>query len=342
MNRLAVIGNNPVTLGALNFCSKAGVQHVDLIRSDDTASHPATILGSNLSRLVQAAVGDALEDVSFTPDRNQVRLARSAYLLAEMPLGKFYADRYGAPHINVLVDDLQAILADGTETTAIVQPDAFDRSAYDLVIESTNPSAPRTQHAVLPGTLPANITWLAERFVAWQFSTRHETHCVIYGDIDSPQHYHPMLAPYLDAVLEDTGQQAPVSLDRDQIPTHTARKTLYHGQTAFIGDAVTSALPLQPEMRYCGFEDAWVLARMLDNYEEDLSLALSEYERFRLPRHRKIAASAALEAQRFLGKRGAQALTRNLGVAFRARFLPEMAMQAIDWFYQYDCIRGFR
>lgn len=342
MKRLAVIGDNPVALGALNFCRKAGIPHVDLVQSDDTACHPATILGSNLSRLIQAAVGDALQDVSFTPDRNQVRLARSAYLLAELPLGRFYADRYGAPHINVLVDDLQAILTSGTDTSAIVQPEAFDRSVYDLVIESTNSCAPKTLHAAQAGTVPANITWLAEGFVAWQFSTRQETHCVIYGDIDSPRDYHPMLAPYLEAALEGTGQRTHTGPNRDQIPTHTTRETLYQGQTAFIGDAVTSTLPLQPEMRYCGFEDAWVLARMLDNYEDDLSLALSEYERFRLPRHRKIAAAAALEAQRFLGKRGAQALARNLGVAFRARFLPEMAMQAIDWFYQYDCIRGFR
>lgn len=342
MTKLAVIGNNPVALSALTFCQRSGLSDIDLVERNETATHPATILGSNLSRLVQAVTGDALQDVGFVPDRNQTRLARSAFLLAELPLGKFYADRYGAPHINVLVDDLHAILRDAKPARPSLTAHSFDASDYDLVIETANLSTPKTLHVRQPGTFPANITWLAERFVAWQFSTRQQTHCIIFGEIDAPEQYHPMLAPYLEAAL--AGAQAHENSYRATglIPAHETRDTLYQGQTAFLGDAVTSAVPLQPEMRYCGFEDAWVLSRMIENYEEDLSLALSEYERYRLPRHRKIAAAAALETQRFLGKRGAAAVARNLGVAFRARFLPEMAMQAIDWFYQYDCIRGFR
>ena len=36
-----------------------------------------------------------------------------------------------------------------------------------------------------------------------------------------------------------------------------------------------------------------------------------------------------------------QAFFNHLGTALSTRFLPEIAMQKLDWVYGYDCIKGF-
>ena len=48
----------------------------------------------------RALAPDTIDALGFRPDRQQVRFAKSAYLLAELPLGEFYEQQYGAPLVN--------------------------------------------------------------------------------------------------------------------------------------------------------------------------------------------------------------------------------------------------
>ena len=120
------------------------------------------------------------------------------------------------------------------------------------------------------------------------------------------------------------------------------REFWHEGTTAYLGDACRSAPPWLRETRLLGFEDAWVVSRMLENYEEDLHDGLASYAQFRRPRTAKVARLEAEVGARLARTDKFRRLLGHIGAAASARFLPEIAMQRIDWLYQYDCIRGFR
>jgi 2-polyprenyl-6-methoxyphenol hydroxylase-like FAD-dependent oxidoreductase len=91
-----------------------------------------------------------------------------------------------------------------------------------------------------------------------------------------------------------------------------------------------------------GLEDAWVLSRMLENYEEDTADGLAAYAKYRRPRARRIAREVTATVKQHNALSPLGRLRRNINIAFSTRFIPEIAMQRIDWHYDYDCIRGFR
>jgi 2-polyprenyl-6-methoxyphenol hydroxylase-like FAD-dependent oxidoreductase len=95
-------------------------------------------------------------------------------------------------------------------------------------------------------------------------------------------------------------------------------------------------------MEWVGLEDAWVLSRMLENYEEAVDEGLREYARFRRARANRLSRAAAVRAEQYFENTRLGRLGRNLNLALSTRFLPEIAMQRIDWLYGHDCIRGFR
>ena len=84
------------------------------------------------------------------------------------------------------------------------------------------------------------------------------------------------------------------------------------------------------------------MSRMLENYEEDVADGLREYERFRRARTRRVAANITTASRALTATGRLSRLGAHLARALSTRFLPEIAMQRIDWLYGYDCIKGFR
>ena len=88
-------------------------------------------------------------------------------------------------------------------------------------------------------------------------------------------------------------------------------------------------------------EDACVLSRMMERWEESPHEGFADYERYRKPRAKRLRAFARSERAILSEPVGFAAWQRNLKWSLTSRFLPEIAMQRTDWLYGYDCIKGF-
>lgn len=114
-----------------------------------------------------------------------------------------------------------------------------------------------------------------------------------------------------------------------------------HGRVTLLGDACHPMLPYLAQGAAQSIEDAWVLARMLDQWEEDPAAGLVEYEKYRLPRTRRVQAAATAQGDNFHLSTPFDVWKRNLTLSLGSRFLPELAMQRNDWLYTYDAVNGF-
>ncbi|MEQ8483077.1 MAG: FAD-dependent monooxygenase [Pseudomonadales bacterium] len=144
--------------------------------------------------------------------------------------------------------------------------------------------------------------------------------------------WHPMVRTLIeaadDAWLWDLYDHAPM-------PAWT------RGAITLLGDACHPMLPYLAQGAAMAIEDAWVLAVMLERWEDDPARALPEYERYRRPRTARVQARSAEQGELFHLPDGAGALRRNLKLALGSRYLPEIAMRQFDWLHGFDCIRGF-
>ena len=142
--------------------------------------------------------------------------------------------------------------------------------------------------------------------------------------------------PVIQALIEAAGDVHSWPL-YDRAPL--ARWT--DGRVTLLGDACHPALPYLAQGAALAIEDAWVLARMLENWEEEIETALSEYERYRRPRAARVQVRSRAEGETLHLRDRRQILWRNLRMALSSRYLPEIAMQRYDWLYGYDCVKGF-
>jgi hypothetical protein len=349
MYPLAVIGDNVTARALVRAAQANGFDNITWVATPEPSPVPATTLSANLTKVIHAlGLGDALQQASFQPDREQVRFAASGYLLTELPLGKFSTDRYGTEHVNI---ELQALLDLLTPKHSLT--DKLDNASQQQTLEQNHSlvldctpgqiQAGAVTHELWHATLPfepaiakANMTWLGEGQTCWQFATPSALHYVFATPANKPlnrNEWHESLQEPL-ACAEQV-------LQFDALNT-AVREHWYEGHIAYLGDACYSGNPFCRETQHVGLEDAWVLSRMMDNYEEDIGDGLREYQKYRRPRVQKIAAKNALAAQQHLLTDKIQRMRRNIGLAFGTRFMPEIAMKKIDWLYSYDCIRGFR
>ena len=347
MYPVAIVGNDVTARAAILCCRNSDIEEISWIDPGNTRdSLPATTLSANLTRVIHAlGRGDALAELSYAPDREQIRLARSAYLLSELPLGRFIQQRYGAPHVNIETQALLKVLDAGTPTQSDAHLSIEQLADQHSVVLATTaaPQQASPTHELRYAAIPedntpnhANITWLGDGCVAFQFSTLQATHYLFSAPINqlpAPQHWHPSLHDALNAAT--------------RVATFNAfeppmREHWYAANIAFLGQAVFAGSTHQRETLALGLEDAWVVSRMLENYEEDIVDGLREYEKYRRARARRVAANTTETAIKHLSTSPWSRLTRNINIAVSSRFLPEIAMQRIDWLYGFDCIRGFR
>ena len=328
----------------------AGFEQVDVITNNESTrtqapQADAAILPPNLTKVLSAlGLTDAYNSLAHRPDREQIRFGKSAYLLSELPLGEFVQNRYGTPLLNIEVAQLKHLLqADEVALQAheVVPPHNSTDVHITLLTEQQTQSTSNTTHSIWHACQPlvaetanANITWLNPDAVVRQFSTPSHTHyyfCSANKVLD-PADWHPSLKAPLECATELNCAQP--------LESHITQDW-YRGHQVGLGNGTFTPDPMWLECSQVGLEDAWVLSRMLENYEEAWPEAFTQYEKYRRPRAQRIATSLESKWQTYYNPTSMGRLGRNLNIAASTRFLPEIAMQKVDWLYGYDCIRGF-
>ncbi len=345
---VAIIGNNLAAQLAALACHASGFDDVKRYRdAHDPEPQPAVYsLGANASRLLRALAPHPLEDIAFFPDRFQVRFAKSAYLLAELPLGDFYHQRYGSPMMNVAGPALRQWLDRGL-SAQLLAPMALTEaeSTHALTILSSRQWSHRSgdgEFRVFHASLAdhplrrANVLWRGKGQYIEQVADTDRVHFRFvtpkgtdFVQADWHQSLHPALA-------------AKTQLQDIFIDELNHSDNLFGGSVAFLSDAVTPPITCKIDGANTALEDAWVLSRMMENYEEDIADGLAAYERFRRPRHRNVMTGMRRHVTTLTESAAMKRLGQHVGTALQNRLLPEIALQRQDWLYQHDVIKGFR
>jgi salicylate hydroxylase len=144
--------------------------------------------------------------------------------------------------------------------------------------------------------------------------------------------WHPLVRTLI-AAAEDVFKWA--LHDRDPLPAWT------RGGITLLGDACHPMLPYLAQGAAMAIEDAWVLSRMLERWEDQPAQGLAEYETYRRPRTAKVQLRSRAQGVEFHLRERWPILRRNAKLALGSRYLPEIAMGQFDWLHGYDCVRGF-
>jgi salicylate hydroxylase len=144
--------------------------------------------------------------------------------------------------------------------------------------------------------------------------------------------WNPMVTTLIEA-SEDVYVWA--LFDRDPLLRWT------RGHITLLGDACHPLLPYLAQGAALAMEDAWVLSRMLERWEDLPASGLAEYERYRRPRTARVQIRSRAQGEEFHLTERWPVLRRNLKLTLGSRYLPEIAMAQFDWLHGFDCIRGF-
>lgn len=336
MYPVVIHGDNPVAWAMARLCRRSGFDDITLDAAESMSHPPFYTLGANQTRILQALVGsETLLSQAYAPNRLQVRFARSEYLLSELPLGRFYHDRYGAPLLNMEANALTDLLrqAQPTEATPVGIP-MHIQATREMQMEGSADSAVTLRFVATPGKEDhANVLWLGEDALLWQFSTPGKVWHLLTQAADHDlqiERWAPRLQPLLEQLDTEVSWAVP-----------QPREYWVEGDYVSAGPGSYGYHPFSPETWLSGLEDAWVLSRMMENYEEARQEGWQEYERYRKPRMQRIHRHNQAQMLTYLTRQPARRWLRNLKIALSTRFLPEIAMQRQDWLHQYDCIRGF-
>ena len=350
MYPLAIVGDDCTADLLTLACSAAGFTEISRYCPTNLYAQPFAPIPANATRLIAALCPVPFEEFAHEPQRAQIRLGRSAYLVSELPLGEFYRSRYGAPMLNCSEDELRCVLAAELPKAKQIDAETLNQieAAHQLTLVTgrlkqrfTEPKEPGPMswfsvNTSLCEPIKANITWLHGNQRIFQWSSLTRTHYLLMTPTKQPfetKHWHPVLH---DAI---NNLGAPTFFD----PAQPRIRDYYHdGSRVFLGHGCYQPHPIAPETTWLGLEDAWVLARMLENYEEDVADGVREYQRYRQARARRTDRAAAQAFTKVMTASPGQRLLNHIGTALSSRFLPEIVMHKQDWFHQHDCIRGFR
>lgn len=350
MYHVAIIGESLGAQVAALACAASGFHDIDRLQGSEHPNEQPQVysLGANASRLLRALVPESIEELGFQPDRRQVRFAKSAYLLAELPLGEFYQQRYGSPLLNFSAPALKAHLErhiGNPLKNSMSLNDAEISHQLTVLADSergTKASNDDPSFLIYHASLPdhplrkANVLWRGNGQYVEQLADNDQVHFrfITRADIPfDPEQWHDSLQDAFAAKMQFGG----VSLNG-----FTAGETLFAGRVAYLHSALTPASQIRVDADNTALEDAWVLSRMMENYEEDIADGLAAYERFRRPRHRKVMAGLRTHLATLTQTSSMKRFGQHVGTALQNRLLPEIALQRQDWLYQHDVIKGFR
>jgi salicylate hydroxylase len=142
--------------------------------------------------------------------------------------------------------------------------------------------------------------------------------------------------PHLRALVESSD-----SLVAEPVTEHEPIAQWYDRRVVLLGDACHALPPHLQQGAALAIEDAWVLSRMLERWEDEPTSGFDEYQRYRKVRVTRVRQASRSLATQWTLDAPRQVLARNLKLSLASRFLPEIAMQQLDWLYGYDCIKGF-
>ena len=356
MYRVAIIGENLGAQMAALACRASGFESINRFHSSDQFDHPNNThaassiysFGANSSRLLRALAPSVIDTIGFAPDRYQIRFGKSAYLLSELPLGDFYYQRYGSGMVNfsapLLEQFLENQLANPLQGSAALSD---VETNHELTILSSPEDLPRpidsnprflVYHATLPDhpLRKANVLWRGNGQYIEQLSDPNQIHFRFVTRADrcfSDSQWHDSLHEALASKVAMGGISA------DDL---VASDTLFAGRVAFLHSAFSPPTLGKIDADNTALEDAWVLSRMMENYEEDIGDGLAAFERFRRPRHRKLNQQMRAHLLSMTEPSSTKRLSQHLGMALKTRLLPEIALQQQDWLYEHDVIKGFR
>lgn len=316
-------------------CIAQVADEVTLVGWQPIDAHAAHELPANGWRLLQAlGLREAVEAIAYFPLADLHRSASSGYLLSQRPLQQFARDRYGFAHAVVEEEALARLLLEAATTRGVRS--SSELVSADLQLTNRRVNAPETtpwQRRVYRTDRDDRdrnqrflTRWLATASYATCLPTRDGRTVEILAAEEEPWH----------AQIIGTAQP---NVD-STLALHAPATHWFRGTEAVFGAAAHASLPISGLGLAAAMEDAWVLARMLDNYDDHLPTALAEYETYRGARARRLHAYEQRSLAHNL--QSPHTLARNLKLAFSSRFLPEMAMQRLDWMYGYDAVKGFR
>ncbi|MBV1907069.1 MAG: FAD-dependent monooxygenase [Pseudomonadales bacterium] len=122
---------------------------------------------------------------------------------------------------------------------------------------------------------------------------------------------------------------------------HSPLKNWTDRRITLLGDACHPMLPYMAQGAAMAIEDAWVLSRLLEQKEQEPRLALAEYQKYRLARTAKVQAASEEQGNMFHLADRTSITFRNLKLGLGSRYLPDLALQSMDWIYGYDAVKGF-
>ena len=115
----------------------------------------------------------------------------------------------------------------------------------------------------------------------------------------------------------------------------------YNQQAVLLGDACHGVSIYPTHQTGAPLEDAWVLATMMERWEDEPHSGFHDYTRYRAPRARQIKAGADAFVRELTEVERGAIWGRNTRWSLTSRFLPEIAMKKMDWLYSYDCVLWF-
>ena len=324
---------------------------------------------------------DELQGISGHPQFQLHRTWRSGFLLSQRPLGQFAEDRYGAPHCVVDHVALLGMLLEACATHAIgvigeractdlaqtgnrVVAAFGDLQATHDVLIGCDGADSRLRNrlnypdavthpdqtawwgtapiAAVPRSLAGNAitTWLGPRQFLTHWPSPDGQHIAYLALLKDA-------APDLSAAFADWHPGLTTLFNAGHAPRsapvreHEPITQWYDRRVVLLGDACHALPPHLQQGAALAMEDAWVLSRMLERWEDDPAAGFNEYQRYRKARVTRMRRASRFHEAQWTVDSPRQALVRNIKLSLGSRFLPEMAMAQLDWLYGYDCIRGF-
>jgi salicylate hydroxylase len=113
------------------------------------------------------------------------------------------------------------------------------------------------------------------------------------------------------------------------------------GRVALLGDACHPMLPFLEQGAAMAIEDAWILARLLEDAEDAPLQGLADYQQYRAPRVQRLTRQTGSYGEELHLAPGWKRMKRNTRLGFASRLLPELATSHLEWLYGYDAVKGF-
>jgi salicylate hydroxylase len=300
-------------------------------------------------------------------DFSQARYGAPTYLISQRDLVNLLRDacvqhgvelNYGEQIIDVdpAAGTLQSIKSGSRSFTAIVVATGSHSPLRNFVSRHTEAAdSPQAQsYQIITAscnaatTQNASFTWVDDNFYCVQYplgNTRTDlllvrraaggTAAAPSAEAQLQQLLHGSHG-HLSSVLTQLEQASYASTTLPPAADHW-----YADKVALLGD-VCHPLGAHQALGACAaIEDAWVLATMMERWEEAPAEGFFDYQRFRKPRISRMRSHARHGAEELLTGSAKDKFIRNFRWSMTSRFLPEISMAKLDWLYGYDCIKGF-